>query len=240
MEPCIDDFPDTSQLPIDTATNFVSDAMEIDETMQKLILFKQFFEERKKEIEVFHRWKSMVYLADPSVMYHGSKIANPTKVLYPMPSGVLNGESAVFATPDRTLALLFIADWTDNDLTVGYINGQLTVEERYKGAFQTIFLNKSGYLYLVSANTFQTDARLGMQSHEFISKESVPIIGSLFVPDLWVELQSLRAEIAFVEFVEPVIVTSTIVEMETESIPVMATTTVIEATEASNAVNVFQ
>lgn len=94
-----------------------------------------------------------------SYLYHGSPVAG-LKVLMPKPSGVLNGESAVFATPYRSVAISFLQPWSDDDFEQGCVNGQFYMKEQYFGAFNKIFKNKIGTIYTVSSLGFESDPRL--------------------------------------------------------------------------------
>ena len=82
----------------------------------------------------------------PRDVYHGSPTPG-IEELQPRPSRVLRGESAVFATPDRDLALSFLAPWRDDDFQQGYVNGQPYMREQYPGAFDKIYKGKTSIPY---------------------------------------------------------------------------------------------
>ena len=126
----------------------------------------------------------------PLDFFHGTPVLISDNILMTRPSSILDNELAVFATPDRNLALLFAAPWNDDDLNVGYVNGILTIEEMYPDALVKIFKNKSGYVATVRATTFSTDKRLGMQTHEFISKVAVPVLKQELIQDLYTAIMS--------------------------------------------------
>lgn len=122
-------------------------------------------------------------------MYHGSPVKIDGGWLELRRSAVVNHELVVFATPDRTLALTFMGGkWTDNDLNLGYINGQLTLEEKWTGAFAKIYAQRTGYLYLVAADGFRQDRRLGMYAHEWVADKAVKIQSVQVISDVWQEL----------------------------------------------------
>jgi hypothetical protein len=119
-------------------------------------------------------------------LYHGSPVDVKGKFLEARPSNVLSGEKAVFATADRALALTFMSRWGDEDFDLGYINGQLTMEEKRQGAFLEIFAGKSAYLYHVSSRGFKHDDRL--MPAEQIRKSKTRIIEKEYIDDVWDEI----------------------------------------------------
>lgn len=123
-------------------------------------------------------------------LYHGSKklIKN---TLLPFPSKVVNGDMKVFATPSKGFALMFMGKkWHDDDIELGYNNEKniLYAIEKKKNIFKKVFVNRTGYLYKVSAKQFHTDDRLGMKHHEFIADEPVKIISTIVINDVYKEL----------------------------------------------------
>jgi hypothetical protein len=122
-------------------------------------------------------------------MYHGSK--HLIAKLEPRPSRVIDGESAVFATNSRWLALVFIANATDANIEIGVIgdNGRAIpyIAEASPDAFE--LLKIPGYIYTVSARGFKSDPRLGMRRHEFIKKSSAKILHTEKIPSVWDALQ---------------------------------------------------
>lgn len=121
--------------------------------------------------------------------YHGSSTDIKDKYLSPMPSKVLGGEKAVFATNDLYVALLFIPKWSDCDVEFGYYRGQSFIGEHYPGAFDKIFLNKDGYIYYVNSKNFENDERLGLKNIEFISKKKTAILKKKYIKDVFAELK---------------------------------------------------
>jgi hypothetical protein len=124
-----------------------------------------------------------------AVLYHGSKHA--LTALDPRPSRVIGGESAVFATNTRWLALVFIANATDANIECGVIgdNGRSIpyIAEARAGAFE--LLKIPGHIYTVSARGFKSDPRLGMRRHEFIKRSSAKILHTETVKSVWDELR---------------------------------------------------
>lgn len=108
----------------------------------------------------------------PKTLYHGS--SHRIKTLKPMPSKVLDGEKAVFGTNLKVIAAAFIPKWSDMDFDMGYHNGRMHLIERYPNAFDKL-KGVSGFIYSMSSNGFESDARLGMKAHEFINRQPVPI-----------------------------------------------------------------
>lgn len=118
-------------------------------------------------------------------LYHGS--SHDVKTLEPRASKVLEGEEAVFATDSKDLAVIFIPHWTDCDMDLGYYRGILYCSEQYPDAFEKLKGIK-GYIYTVDKNHFTSDPRLGMKKHEFICKESVPILSKEIIEDAYTYL----------------------------------------------------
>lgn len=120
-------------------------------------------------------------------LYHGSPHAG-LKEPKPFASNALDGESAVFATPDKGMALSFMAPWSDKDFDLGSVNGgPLTLQENRPGAFQDVFGGRSGTLYRMPDVGFQGDPRLMPQ--ERVSRNAVAPLDSEFHPDLLKSLQ---------------------------------------------------
>jgi hypothetical protein len=120
-------------------------------------------------------------------LYHGSKTKINDK-LEPKPSGVLEGESAVFAVCDRVWAALFIGEWLDSDLSVSLYDGKRVIREYYSNAFD--LLKKQGFIYRVKSDGFKSDVRLGLNGIEFISKKPKKIEETEHVPNAYEILSS--------------------------------------------------
>ena len=151
-------------------------------------LFSNYFNKFNKEITGSHE-KNQEY-------YHGSSAK--INELKPMSSGVLEGESAVFATDNKSTALMFIGKWNDSDISYGSYGEHHFALELYPNTFDK--LKKSGYLYTVSSNGFYHDKRLGLQN-EFINKNSVKIIKTEKIKNAFNEMKKLK-EIEFITFDE--------------------------------------
>lgn len=128
------------------------------------------------------------------VLYHGS--VGEFSVLSPSQSDVIDGESAVFATDQRWLALAFIPKYTDDDISLGFVNGVPYLKEMRDGAFNLLTI--AGFIYTVSAERFRSDPRLGLQQHEFICDVPVPVMKSEIVPNVYHEL--LASGLEMIEF----------------------------------------
>lgn len=110
---------------------------------------------------------------ESNTYYHGSNtLINDW--LEPRPSQVVDMEKVVYATNIKWLSLAFIPRASDADIEIGFINFKPYILEQYPGAFE--LFNCSGYVYHVNRQCFQTDKRLGMFCHEFISHKFVPIL----------------------------------------------------------------
>ncbi len=115
--------------------------------------------------------------------YHGSKEKLP--YLEPRPSRVIDNELAVFATNKLWLAIIFIAGATDYDIELGFINDKPYILEQNPGAFDKLLKGVSGYVYFLSKKNFRSDKRLGLQKHEFISRQKEKIIKTKYIPNLY-------------------------------------------------------
>jgi hypothetical protein len=122
-----------------------------------------------------------------NVLYHGS--THKINKLLPRPSKIIDNEHAVFATNKRWLALVFIAQATDRFLEIGFVGGKGYILEAEPDAFDVYLVEKSGYIYTVNDDTFDSDPRLGMKNHEFISSNEVDIISTEHIPDIYEELK---------------------------------------------------
>ena len=133
-------------------------------------------------------------------MWHSSTYNITDTHLYPHPSAVLNGESAVFAANKKYISMIFLARWSDEDIFFASDDSTWFAIERYPGAFQKIFSNKSGYIYKVDPEGFASDPRLGLQHAEFINRNKVAILKKIYIGDVWAELQ--KTPIHFITFEE--------------------------------------
>lgn len=117
-------------------------------------------------------------------------------MLEPRSVKVIDGESAVFATNTRWLAILFIAsDATNVDIQSGFIGGIPYILEQYPGAFNKFLKGRSGYLHYVNSKYFKKDKRLGMYNHEFISYNKVPVLKIIKIQDIYEELKKENVNI---------------------------------------------
>lgn len=130
-------------------------------------------------------------------LYHGSS-SEIDEYLEPRPSKVIDGEKAVFATDNKSLALVFIPKSTDKELGIGTVHGVPYVMEEFPGAFN--LLKTPGYIYTVSKNGFLTDKRLGMKNNEFISRNKVKIINKSSIKNVYNELLSPNSDILFISY----------------------------------------
>lgn len=125
-------------------------------------------------------------------MYHGStkKLSN----IDPKPSGVLNGQARVFATPNFRDALVFIPRWDDLDLEYGSIGRHTYMMERYPKAFD--LLKTSGYVHKLSPTNFKRDNRIGPD--EYISTHSEPVLEIFEIKNVLRELK--KTDIVFITY----------------------------------------
>ena len=121
--------------------------------------------------------------------YHGSSVDNIAE-LEPRTSRVLSNEKAVFATPERDVALTFAAPWRDSDIEHGSVNGQFYMREKYPNAFQKIYGNKPGYIYSFKEDGFASDPRL--TKSERINKNKVAVLNKEAIQDILAELKKSK------------------------------------------------
>lgn len=129
------------------------------------------------------------------IIYHGS--SHKLTSLDPKPSKVIDGENAVFGTDSKPLSAIFIPKWSDCDLDLGYYKGVLYCTEVYHGAFD-ILKGVSGYIYHLDGKQFESDKRLGMINHEFISRKSVKVIKAEKINDVYEYLK--KSEIRLITY----------------------------------------
>ncbi len=109
-------------------------------------------------------------------LYHGSPLV--LKNIKPMPSRILDGTEAVYAAAQMSVAACFCTDgWTDKDIELGLINGDLYIKELKVDAFK--LLEQKGYIYELKNKDFYTCDEL--TSFEFISLEEHKPIRSLSI-----------------------------------------------------------
>lgn len=123
-------------------------------------------------------------------LYHGS--AKKLDRLDPQASRVLGDEKAVFGTPDRDVALSFLAPWRDDDFDQGKVDGRPYMREKRPGAFDETYKGKAGYLHHLPVEGFETDPRL--TRFERISRESVTPKQVELIEDILAALQASRMQ----------------------------------------------
>jgi len=113
------------------------------------------------------------------IVYHGSTNGK-IELFEPRQSKVLNGESAVFASPQLWTALTFTGNWNDDTIKQWTHDGKPFMQERCLNAFKWVYKN-GGYLYTLPADTFKPDDRLC--KFEVISKVPVKPVSVRFISD---------------------------------------------------------
>lgn len=135
-----------------------------------------------------------------TTLYHGSSKLISGK-LEPRPSNVIGGKKAVFATINAAFAISFCSDWTDDDIEQGITTTKLFgtpiqaayLKEKKKKAFEEFFCNRSGYIYLVNSQGFKSVK--GLTNYEYINDNSVDIVETYFVKDLYEALKELKIDL---------------------------------------------
>lgn len=162
---------------------YVYDAFNIDKLIyEKIGVEEKYYEKIKLDLD-FNNLRG----GKTKYYYHGSK--QKIDVLLPKPSKVVNMEKVVFATDTIWLSIFFISDARDADIELGFVKGKPYILEQYEGAFDKYLKNVSGYIYYLDKSSFDTDSRLGLQNHEFISKTKVSIVKTVKVNNLYKQLK---------------------------------------------------
>lgn len=138
----------------------------------------------RKETRLFvDEWRKLLREGisnESRILYHGSlykfdKFENRSHFL-------AEGESVVFGTSIRSIALASLCVWDDEDFEQGIVDDDPPyMIEMYPGAFEKIYGGKKGYLYEVSGDTFYTNSNL--TRYEMISDESPNIIRCIEIED---------------------------------------------------------
>ncbi len=109
------------------------------------------------------------------VVYHGSPNEG-IKVFTPRIS--THGKPVIYASDRMDTVLLYCAKWNDFMLTCG---SEDVVVERYKGAFDELYKNKKGYIYILDGTTFKFDE----YCKELVSEKAVKVIDSITINNLY-------------------------------------------------------
>lgn len=114
------------------------------------------------------------------LIYHGS----PHKIdtFEPKPHYLTGGKSVVFGTPIIEIALASVAPWRDSDFEQGVIDEDPPyMLEQYPNAFEKIYGNASGYLYVLDSKPFYWQDNL--TRFEYVSDTAPKILDVFFVPN---------------------------------------------------------
>lgn len=141
-----------------------------------------------------------VYGNFPGILYHGSTVElKEGDYLEPFESKLLNGDKAVFATNNIVCAMALAhkkmpESYVFNDhIELGFKRNEFYIVNKDDKSLKSLYEDTKAFIYSVDANAFQTDSRLGMQHHEFISKERVRIEKVIPVANLWNSLVFLAS-----------------------------------------------
>lgn len=119
------------------------------------------------------------------IVYHGSP-SGDIEVFKPHKS--THNKECVYATDNRTIALLFMSHGNgDYDTVINYSDGKVQLVERREGVLDNLY-NKSGYLYELDGSTFKHYDYLW--SPEVISfEDSLKPIKKSFIENIYEELE---------------------------------------------------
>ena len=122
-------------------------------------------------------------------LYHGSSVNN-LKILKPHKNKTI-GREVVFATPNYEFALAMSVPSGNEDLDIGYVNGEFMIEEQYPDAFD--LLKQAAYIYEVDARGFYQHPQF--PSMERIIEVSVPVKKAKRIPNVYQELRRIGANL---------------------------------------------
>ncbi|NDB59373.1 hypothetical protein EB001_13120 [bacterium] len=110
--------------------------------------------------------KQWVVPGKPKHIYHGS----PNRITeFELRKHYLaDDEAVIFGTPNRSLAITFLAYWRDYDFKQSVKDGVIYMEEQYPNALEKVYKGKVGFLYEFEPYTFNWEPQL-MRS-EYISR----------------------------------------------------------------------
>lgn len=112
-------------------------------------------------------------------VYHASGMQGLTKIL---PRISTHDEPWVYATKDIALAALFLnSRGGDLSCSVGYLNGQLHICERWQGAFDDRYKGRNGSIYVLPGDTF-CEGKTSFDA-EVVSDVAVSVIREIQVID---------------------------------------------------------
>lgn len=118
--------------------------------------------------------------------------ASSTKLdmLVPQRSRAMDNEEVVFATNTKWLAIFFLAGSPNDAIELGLIDNKPYILEQYPDTFDIFLKNKSGYLHYLDAANFQSDPRISMKYHVFISRNEEKILKTETISDIYEALKN--------------------------------------------------
>lgn len=125
---------------------------------------------------------------DDHVMYHGCHSAARIRGNYVQPHSVIAGQRAIVATTHRELALVFTAQWSDQDIGLSYFRGRYALAEKKPDMFHQVFHGQTGCMYQVSGKGFHHDERVSLP-HQYFRMTRTRILARETISDVWAELE---------------------------------------------------
>ena len=116
-------------------------------------------------------------------VYHGSPIGGLKHI---EPSISTHGKNWVYATKDKSVALIFLQKWNDYLINQSINNGQHELTERLPNVFKEIYKGKSGFLYYLDSKNF-IDGQTSF-TPEVISNKIEQVIKCEEIKDCYVKL----------------------------------------------------
>lgn len=117
------------------------------------------------------------YLLHPTVLYHASPFDNIEEFDPSLNKKKRdqNEEPSLFATPDKSLATIFLTPTDDSWVSSGLHNNIPYMVISNRDRF--LELDKGGVIYELPVDTFKVDLEKGLREYEWTSREVVKPIG---------------------------------------------------------------
>lgn len=128
-------------------------------------------------------------------MWHSSPVNISGDYLLPHPSSV---GSYVYASNVKYMTMVYMGQLSRHDYSFYYDfeSERWVMIELVPGFFEQQYMNKSGYIYSISAEGFEGNPKLNQ--YIFINPNPVKILKRTFVPNIWTELQ--KTPIIFIRY----------------------------------------
>lgn len=127
------------------------------------------------------------------ILYHGSR--HKMDVIKPKIS--THGIKYVYATEYKEIALAYLADWNDFEISQGRYEGKMYLVEIKENAFDRY--KKDGYLYILSSDNFNYIDHYGnivdYKTIELVNKNSVKPLKCIYIKNILSELKKSNIDL---------------------------------------------